>query len=345
MISFQRFNKVLLIDPLNQVCLFNLACIYHFAGLSILSLDLLLKVLQQNPNDEVSSSFLWAIANSDTCPREDIINIYKNLASINLYLAETRLAVLTGQGKNAFRGDSQYIQKVFDNLADDFEDRLVNRLSYDAPTILKDLILTHLKTNNLQTSDHSILDLGCGSGLLAKAFSQTTNSDHKLSFRFTGIDLSSKMIDLCRGLGLYERLECIDIFNIVQETYLYDIIVAADTFIYVGALGDIFHQIYQILNSSGLFAFSTEDLTSSPMKTNIIPENNQDLEASPYEIHGAVPGWGCQLLKSARFGHSHEYIVRLADMHSFKIVDQIFKILRYEEGTPLYGYLYILVKG
>ena len=159
-----------------------------------------------------------------------------------------------------------------------------------------------------------------------------------------------------------------------------DMIIVADTFIYVGALGSVFAQIRLSLKENGLFLFSIEDLDSSPMKVNVSTEertvctkactdstvidnnntikslnntildeknsnndmNSKSIKISDCEIEGAVPGWGGQLLKSARFAHSDSYIQILAENHGFQILKMKFVVLRTEETISLYGRLYVL---
>ena len=70
--------------------------------------------------------------------------------------------------------------------------------------------------------------------------------------------------------------------------------------------------------------------------------NCKDFRIADYEIDGAVPGWGGQLLKSARFAHSNSYIQMLADIHGFQILKMKIVVLRTEETIPLYGRLYVL---
>ena len=165
------------------------------------------------------------------------------------------------------------------------------------------------------------------------------------------------------------------------DSTLLDMIIVADTFIYVGTLGAVFVQIKQSLKKNGLFLFSIEDLDSSPMKiaatsdertvnVNVRTDNKvtdindsqgninemikldemnkmkqincKDFRIADYEIDGAVPGWGGQLLKSARFAHSNSYIQILAEIHGFQILKMKIVILRTEETIPLYGRLYVL---
>ena len=187
-----------------------------------------------------------------------------------------------------------------------------------------------------------------------------------------------------------------------------NLIIAADTFIYVGALGFVFRQIKLCLEKNGYFLFSIEDLDRSPMRVNDknlsiitqvdkvkypsmemlsvynlyynknnkcidhednnhinskrindsisvkIEKNDDEIEGKishleieelriiDFEPVGAVPGWGGELLKSARFAHSNSYIEILAHIHGFQIVKSKSVILRTEETIPLYGRLYVL---
>lgn len=90
---------------------------------------------------------------------------------------EHLLAILTQEGASASRGSHEYVKTVFDDLAPVFESRLVDTLGYRVPWILHELVLEHFKTNDLMLMPEyvnktmSILDLGCGTGLVGKCFS------------------------------------------------------------------------------------------------------------------------------------------------------------------------------
>ena len=82
---------------------------------------------------------------------------------------------------------------------------------------------------------------------------------------------------------------------------------------------------------------------------NSIPQGQQQQQQqhnidSLGEIVGAVPGWGAQLLHSARFAHSHTYIKSLADIHGYTIVSRRNETLRLECTQPQPGIFYILQK-
>ncbi|GMH91389.1 hypothetical protein TL16_g12045 [Triparma laevis f. inornata] len=90
---------------------------------------------------------------------------------------EHLLAILTQEGASASRGSHEYVKTVFDDLAPVFESRLVDTLGYRVPWILHELVLEHFKVNDLMLMPEyvnktmSILDLGCGTGLVGKCFS------------------------------------------------------------------------------------------------------------------------------------------------------------------------------
>lgn len=157
------------------------------------------------------------------------------------------------------------------------------------------------------------------------------------------------------------------IFNNICTKF--DLILVADTFIYIGGLGSIFNKIKKSLNKNGLFAFSIEDLDKSPMKihrenvgensgnssffdSNCAVSNsalNNTLNSTlnnhllvDNEPMGACPGWGVQLLTSARFAHTNKYIETLCEIYGFELMLSRNVILRTEETVPLSGILYIL---
>jgi predicted TPR repeat methyltransferase len=151
-----------------------------------------------------------------------------------------------------------------------------------------------------------------------------------------------------------------------------DMVVAADTFIYVGALGEVFQLVrnafrgaedtlsgnHTEMGRGGLFMFTTEDLEQSPMRVQPLgkPDHSStqsggdttvaagETQLNEAEIPGAVPGWGAQLLTSARFAHSDRYIRALCVKHGFRVLCHERIVLRTEETVPLPGNIYILQK-
>ena len=101
---------------------------------------------------------------------------------------------------------------------------------------------------------NSILDLGCGTGLMegeARSFCK----------KLVGIDLSGEMLKQAKNKGIYDQLIETDILKYLSEEKLnYDYFIAADVFIYIGDLSDVFRLIKSKNNRSGRLMFSTEHL-------------------------------------------------------------------------------------
>lgn len=64
--------------------------------------------------------------------------------------------------------ESDYIRRLFDDFADHFEATLVDRLSYATPTLLTQFLRQHAADEGA-----SVLDLGCGTGLMAQQLART----------------------------------------------------------------------------------------------------------------------------------------------------------------------------
>ena len=139
-----------------------------------------------------------------------------------------------------------------------------------------------------------------------------------------------------------------------------DLVVAADTFIYVGELGKVFAAVARALKKEGFFIFSVEDLDRSSMRTaaatatatsephssdpgrTVLDRQGASHVIMEDEVVGAVPGWGAQLLTSTRFAHSATYIDLISLVHRFRLVTCRSTILRSEGSRPVYGLMYVL---
>lgn len=214
------------------------------------------------------------------------------------------VAALAGSADAAPR--NAYASALFDSYAGFFDSHLVAALGYDAPAGLRRLVDRLAPKRRFEAA----LDLGCGTGLAAQAFAEKVAT-------IDGIDLAPKMIEAARAKGLYRHLEVadIDFFLARPEAALaYDLVVAADVFIYVGRLETVFAGVAGALRTGGLFAFSLEHL-----------------EAGEVEIRS-----------SGRFAHSEAYIDALAAAHGFTPRASEPTALRTENRRPIPGRLVVL---
>ncbi len=198
-----------------------------------------------------------------------------------------------------------YVETLFDDYAEQFDAHLVGTLGYRA----HDTLVKHLAALG-RGPFRSTLDLGCGTGLCAPLLKPMTQ-------RLEGVDLSSLMLDKAQALGLYDRLVHADIVDHLQGTdERYDLVTAADVFIYVGDLEPVFAALGRTLEANGLFCFSAECAAD---------------EAVDFE-----------LLPSLRYAHSERYLRALAERHGFDLLQLIRAPIREDQREPIHGmYVYL----
>jgi predicted TPR repeat methyltransferase len=146
-----------------------------------------------------------------------------------------------------------YVQALFDQYAPKFETALVDDLGYRGPAILFKAVLAARHTVRKPAFFKRAIDLGCGTGLAANAFAKGVDS-------FIGFDLSPRMIEKARATGLYAQLEVADMVRGLadQPDDSADLILAADTVIYLHDLTPLLREVARVLAPGGLFAFTTE---------------------------------------------------------------------------------------
>ena len=132
--------------------------------------------------------------------------------------------------------------------------------------------------------------------------------------RLDGIDLSPRMIEKARTRGLYDRLEEADLVTALErQPGQWDLLLAADTFPYLGDLEPLFDAAARALRPAGWFAFSTEDVDA---KTYVLKPNG-------------------------RYGHGQAYIAQVMDGR-FALRARETSVLRREGGRAVPGAYYLL---
>jgi predicted TPR repeat methyltransferase len=146
-----------------------------------------------------------------------------------------------------------YVQVLFDQYARRFESALVDDLGYRGPALLFSAVLSVRAAARKPAFFKRAIDLGCGTGLAATAFAKEV--DH-----FVGIDLSPRMIEKARLSGFYAELEVTDLVQGLRSRpeASADLILAADTMIYVADLAPVLAESKRVLAVGGLLAFTTE---------------------------------------------------------------------------------------
>ncbi|MGE0350586.1 tetratricopeptide repeat protein [Hydrogenophaga sp.] len=198
-----------------------------------------------------------------------------------------------------------YVEALFDDYAGDFQTHLVENLKYQA----HETLLAPLRAGGQRFP--LVLDLGCGTGLCGQLIRAQADA-------VDGVDLAPAMVEQARASGAYRRVEQGDLLGFLRsQSEPADLVIAADVFIYVGALEEVFAAVRQRLRSGGCFAFSVE-----------LAGQGQDL----------------QLLSSLRYAHSPAYVERLAKAHGFRVQDTRQAPLREDQRRPVAG-LYVWLEA
>ncbi|HEY4204878.1 MAG TPA: methyltransferase domain-containing protein [Xanthobacteraceae bacterium] len=146
-----------------------------------------------------------------------------------------------------------YVRTLFDQYAPRFEASLVGNLGYRGPDLLFKAVLAARHAEHRPAFFHHGIDLGCGTGLVARTFARNVE-------RLDGIDLSSRMLALARTAGLYKELELADMVQGLagKAPASADLILVADAVIYLVDLAPLLHQAARVLQPGGLLAFTAE---------------------------------------------------------------------------------------
>ena len=223
----------------------------------------------------------------------------------------TRYFLSLTRGDNPAVPDPGYAERLFDSYASSFDQSLVEQLNYHVPEQLVDLLRSEVGQQPLQRA----LDLGCGTGLVGKYLSAHVPT-------IDGVDLSTRMIDKARERGVYASLHKSEIRDFLSgSSDNWDVILAADVFIYCGDVGDIIQACAKRLNPGGWLAFSVEAPPSE--------DTTLRYEANPV---------------TGRYLHSRSYLEQ-ALQADFTPPSFIPAVLRMNAGQPVNGWLVLAQKS
>jgi predicted TPR repeat methyltransferase len=146
-----------------------------------------------------------------------------------------------------------YVRSLFDQYAPKFEAALVDDLGYRGPALLFKAVLAARHAVRKPAFFKRAIDLGCGTGLAARAFAKEVDA-------FIGIDLSPRMIERARASGLYADLEVAEMLQGLgsKPEASADLILAADAMVYVSDLAPLLREAARVLGPGGLLAFTVE---------------------------------------------------------------------------------------
>ncbi|MCG2583999.1 tetratricopeptide repeat protein [Massilia sp. TS11] len=199
---------------------------------------------------------------------------------------------------------ASYVSQLFDQYAGHFDQHLQGQLAYATPQQLEAMLQAAGQGRVARAAD-----LGCGTGLCGPWL-------RPLADELIGVDLSARMLAQADARGCYDRLDCAELVDWLGDQSELGLLVAADVFVYLGALDGLFAACRWACLPSARFAFSVE----------------------------SGPAQGYRLGENGRYAHSEAYVAATAAQHGWRVLTQQEAVLREEQGVPVIGHLWLLEK-
>jgi predicted TPR repeat methyltransferase len=223
--------------------------------------------------------------------------------------ARLQLARL-GVGEDAPAMTEPYVRRLFDQYAGRYDSALAEHLHYRGPALLLAAVRSAVERLARPMRFQSLLDLGCGTGLAGAVF-------RPFAARLIGVDLSPAMIARAEAKGDYDRLVVSNLAAFLADEIAnratYELVVAADVFVYLNDLAPVIGAIRRALAPRGLVAFTVETHCGS----------------------------GVALLPTLRFAHADGYLRDAIAGAGLKLLTLEKATIRTEKAQPVAGLLVV----
>jgi len=268
--------------------------------------ELLEETLARAP-EFIAGWFLLGHAREQAGERRGAIEAYRRALALDRddrLGAGLRLARL-GEREASGAMPRAYVRTLFDQYAARFDGELRDALHYRGPELLRRAID---KVFGADRRFARALDLGCGTGLMGEVMRGRTDE-------LVGVDLSPAMLAAAEQRRIYDRLAIDDLVSfLATEERQFDLIVAADVFVYLDDLAPVLHLAALRLAASGAIAFSVET----------------------HAGHGVI------LRDTLRFAHGEPHVRAAAAEAALDVAYLAKGSTRIEKNSPVEGLLAVL---
>ena len=214
------------------------------------------------------------------------------------------LVAAAGLVADTGRAPPEYVRVVFDGYAARFDTSLIG-LGYRVPGLMRAELAGAAAVG-------PVLDLGCGTGLVALALSDLALGP------WVGVDLSPRMLTVAAARGLYAALQEADLpAFLARERRRFPLVLAADVLPYFGNLVELIAAVAAVLEPGGRFLGSVES-----------------------EPEGNGPGW--RLGPLGRYRHTRTHLAAAAAAAGLCVCVLREEIVRSEDEAPVPGLFLVL---
>lgn len=195
------------------------------------------------------------------------------------------------KGENA-GNDFEYSRRLFDLFAGSYEQTMAS-LNYKLPAEMADM---------LGSVKGTIVDLGCGTGLLGEKLKTPQNS-------LIGVDISEQMLQKAAAKNIYAKLEQADLVDYSRRLPAADLVTAADVIGYIGNIAPLTKNVFP-----RPFAFSAA--TDASLKENF------------------------RLTDGGRYIYKPEYVEQTLRQAGYGNIAKRRTVLRTEDGRDVQGIIF-----
>jgi predicted TPR repeat methyltransferase len=309
--ALECFERSLTLRPAHARTLHNRAKLLRTLGRSeeaLQAVDTAIGLEPASPDFALTRAGLLAElarhTGAGTPPAAQAVAAYHHAQALgaDAQLVAYALAAL-GEGQAPQASPRDYVRRLFDEYAPQFDGHLRDTLGYRTPELL---VGEALRCAGRQALD--VLDLGCGTGLCGPLLRPAARS-------LAGVDLSANMVEQARLRGCYDRLACAEVTEyLLAAPGAFDLAVAADVLVYIGDLVALMAAAHAALRPPGLLAISVE-------------------------AHG---GEGYVLQASRRYAHAESYVRSVAQAQGFEVEAMQAASLRQDRDERIEGLLFVL---
>jgi predicted TPR repeat methyltransferase len=265
-------------DPLTRQLVYRSIVDAQQFDAAILYLERWLALVPEDDLTRYLRGFVQDTPTPHRAPEAYVLNTYQTAAAF--YDSFLKLQMYRGPElfsqllSDCFRGTENSTQKEDNDASTRIQqDEAHNRTEGEG---------SNQEVTGVQSKTRRVLDLGCGTGILGSTL-------RPFADELQGVDLSPAMLAIAERTGNYNQLHCADLMNFLQSTHPdqphshFDLIVAAESFIYFGDLSKLIPLCFDNLKQEGWLVFSLQE--------------------------GPLTEDGYYLLPSGNFMHSPQYVI------------------------------------
>ena len=175
--------------------------------------------------------------------------------------------------------DPDEVADRYDEWAETYDDELVS-WSYQAPGIAAEMVGTH------QPDARSVLDVGCGTGLVGKALRA-----RGIAARIIGLDISQASLRVAQRTGAYDEVKRANLQQPLDvEDDCVDVLVCAGVMTYLPDVEAVWREFARVVRPGGIVVVTQrEDLWEPRKCQEVVDRLATDDVWTPLDINGPAP--------------------------------------------------------